>query len=228
MQTLILIATGFFLAVPSQAANVQVEVQKLLQPSQTLNEKLPQSDESVAQCRRAIEDYYTDKLTELRLRTEAAIRLLEVAEKPKPNWAGFAEWAQFAETVLQINGYEHEPFSRIAEKKCDILAQFEWEVANLKRQRERALTAGLAPLELEKRPQERGPKAEPKPTRGLVTGILHSRQDPSAIVDGKIVHEAETIHGAKVIKIHRDRIEFAKNDQTWTQKVQETPKPYWQ
>ena len=113
MQTLILIATGFFLAVPSQAANVQVEVQKLLQPSQTLNEKLPQSDESVAQCRRAIEDYYTDKLTELRLRTEAAIRLREVAEKPKPNWAGFAEWAQFAETVLQINGYEHEPYGLV-------------------------------------------------------------------------------------------------------------------
>lgn len=243
MKTLILTVACVFSAVPSQAANVQIELQKQLQQLEVPNEQVGHAEEYASKCRAAIEDYYTDRLTELRLRTDAAIRLLEVAEQPKPHWAGFAEWAQFAETVLQINGYEQEPYglfeatdetpakrlaaalSRIAERKSDILAQFEWEAAKLERQKGHALTTGLAGPEPQT--QKAAPEPKPKATHGLVTGILYSRQDPSALIDGKIVRETGTIHGVKIVKIDRDKVEFDKDGRTWSQGVQETPNDYW-
>ena len=51
-----------------------------------------------------------------------------------------------------------------------------------------------------------------------LTGILYS-DDPSAIVDGEIVKEGDTIDGAKVVKIHRYKVEFEKGRKKWTQRV---------
>jgi hypothetical protein len=86
-----------------------------------------------------IEDSYTNRILELRLRAASQIKLLEVAETSKPNWTDITEWADFAETVLQINGCESESYglvkaatetsaerlavalSRIAKRKNDIL-----------------------------------------------------------------------------------------------------------
>jgi type II secretory pathway component PulC len=51
-----------------------------------------------------------------------------------------------------------------------------------------------------------------------LTGILYS-DNPSAIVDGEIVKEGDMINGAKVIKIHRDKVEFEKDGEKWTKRV---------
>ena len=56
---------------------------------------------------------------------------------------------------------------------------------------------------------------------GVVVGILHSENTPTALVGIKLVHEGDIIAGAKVIKIHRDRVEFKKDGFSWTQHVME-------
>ncbi len=72
------------------------------------------------------------------------------------------------------------------------------------------------------------PAAIPE-TPGLVRGILYSETKPSIVIGGdrKILYEENTIHGVTIVKIHKDKVEFAKNGQRWTQKVGETPEPEW-
>ena len=68
MKLLILFLTCMLPAVPSQAADKQIS----------------ETQEYISGRRQAIEDSYSDRLTELRLSAQANIRLLEVAEQPKP------------------------------------------------------------------------------------------------------------------------------------------------
>ncbi|MBA7629014.1 hypothetical protein ES703_36511 [subsurface metagenome] len=85
----------------------------------------------------------------------------------------------------------------------------------------------LATLE-EKLRESHVPVAIPE-TPGLVRGILYSKTKPSIVIGDKrkIVYEGNTIHGIAIVKIHKDKVEFAKNDQRWTQKVGETPSQQW-
>ncbi len=67
-------------------------------------------------------------------------------------------------------------------------------------------------------------------TSGLLRGILYSKTKPSIVIDDKrkIVYEGTTIQGVTIVKIHKDKVEFAKKDQRWTQKVGEAPKAHWE
>ena len=238
MKVIILILAYLLLVIPSQAAEKQVEHQKG-QPEEI--------EKYISLCRHEIENYYRDQFVELKQRAESEIRLLEVADKAV--YAGLAEQAEVAKTVLHINSCEYRaPWyreaktermlqlkelpvrfavaeSRIAERKNDILAKLKWGTLNLERQKEYALNVEL--VELEKRLKEDMLRAEPEPTHGVVTGLVYAQEAPSAIIDGKIVHEADTIHGVKVVKIHRDKVEFEKNSSRWAQKVREAPEAYW-
>ena len=55
-----------------------------------------------------------------------------------------------------------------------------------------------------------------QPSHMQVTAILYS-DSPSCIIDGEIVKEGQTVKGATVVKIHRDKIEFEKDERRWTQ-----------
>ncbi len=217
--------------------------QEVRQHLEHQDEQLKEMERYVSQRRREIEGSYMKRILELRLRAAAEIRLLEVAEIPKPNWAEIHEWADFAETVLQINGCEREsygPFkattetsakrlavalSRIAKRKNDILSRSELEALNLEKQKEYALTVELA--ELEKPLRENAPTPKPKATHGLVAGIVYSPEKPSAVVDHKIVHEGDTIQGVAVVKIYKHKVVFEKNGNEWGQAVRQTPEAYW-
>ena len=85
----------------------------------------------------------------------------------------------------------------------------------------------LAVLE-EKLKESYMPVAIPE-TSGLVRGILYSETKPFIVLGDKerIVYEKDTIQGVTMIKIHKDKVEFAENDQRWTQKVGEIPKAHW-
>ncbi len=63
--------------------------------------------------------------------------------------------------------------------------------------------------------------------RGVVTGIFYTDESPSAVVGCKIVHQGDTIDGAKVVGIDRSEVEFEKGGEKWRQKVQEAPKSAW-
>jgi hypothetical protein len=115
--------------------------------------------------------------------------------------------------------------SWITERKNRILANLEWEAASLEQRKQYALTDGLA--QLEKRLKEEALKPKPEATRGLVTGVLYSAYKPSAIVDHKVVHEGDTIHGVTVVKIYKDKVKFSKKGRDWEQGVQQSPEAYW-
>ncbi len=227
MKTLFLFLTFVFLTVSTQAANRQS----------------PKTEIYISARRQAIEDYYTGRLAELRARAQANVRMLEIAEKPKLNCIRLDEWAEFAETILQINGCETQSYglfesanktsaerlaialSRMTKRKNDILADLEWQTIKLERQKNYALTAGLA--KLEKRLQANLQTTETKKTTGIIAGIIYTSDDPIAIIDGTVVRETEAINGAKVVKIYKDRVEFEKNGRTWTQQIREAQKNNW-
>ncbi|MBA7700086.1 hypothetical protein ES703_108793 [subsurface metagenome] len=47
--------------------------------------------------------------------------------------------------------------------------------------------------------------------QGWLTSIVYSEENASAMVSNKIVHEGDMVKGYKVLKIHRDKVEFEKN-----------------
>jgi len=52
-----------------------------------------------------------------------------------------------------------------------------------------------------------------------LTGIFYSEDDPDpiAMVNGKTVHEEDVIDGVRVLKIHKDKVEFEKDGRRWSQ-----------
>ena len=246
MKILILIfGCLLLLVIPSQAAEKQ--------PEQTQQPQFEEIEKYIVRRHREIENYYADQLIELNQRAEAEIRLLEVADKPV--YASLAGQTEVAKTVLHINNYGYrapwyleaetermlqlkdkfnklkspERFTvvqtRIAERKSEILAKLEYETADLERGKNYALTITLP--ELEKRLKQDLLKPQPEPTHGLVTGIVYSADKPSAIVDRKMVHEGDVIHGATVVKIYQDKVKFSEKGKNWEQKVQQAPEAYW-
>jgi len=203
----------------------------------------PETEIYISARRQAIENYYIGRLAELQLCAQASIRMLEIAEKPKPIYVRLDEWAEFAETILQINGCENQPYglfepanktsaerlaialSRIAERKNNILADLKWQTIKMERQKNYALTAGLT--KIEKRLQANLQTTNIPKTTGIIDGIIYSTDNPIAIIDNTVVHQNETINGAKVIKIYTDRVEFEKNGRTWTQKIREVQEHNW-
>ncbi|MHC4159403.1 MAG: hypothetical protein ACYSSO_10040 [Planctomycetota bacterium] len=55
--------------------------------------------------------------------------------------------------------------------------------------------------------------------RGMVTGIMYNQENPCAIVYGEVVHEGDTIRGYKVVEIHREEVEFEKDGESLTKRV---------
>ena len=55
--------------------------------------------------------------------------------------------------------------------------------------------------------------------QGWLTSIVYSEENASAIVSDKVVHEGDMIDGYKIVKIHRDKVEFEKNGKIFTKQV---------
>ena len=53
----------------------------------------------------------------------------------------------------------------------------------------------------------------------VVTSIVYGEQDASAVVSDRIVHEGDMIDGYNVVKIHRDKVEFEKDGESYTKQV---------
>ena len=56
-------------------------------------------------------------------------------------------------------------------------------------------------------------------TIGLVGGICYSKDRPSAIIDNEVMYEGDTIDGATIVKIYKDKVEFTKNGRYWVQEI---------
>jgi hypothetical protein len=62
-----------------------------------------------------------------------------------------------------------------------------------------------------------------------VTGIVFSTEQPSSvIIEGRILHEGDSLHGVTVARITQDSVEFSMGDKKWTVKAGEqttSPQP---
>lgn len=66
-----------------------------------------------------------------------------------------------------------------------------------------------------------------KPKQGVVTGILYTIEDSSVLIDNQIHKKGDIINGVKIVKIDRREITFRKGNQTWQQRVGQTPPSAW-
>jgi hypothetical protein len=58
-----------------------------------------------------------------------------------------------------------------------------------------------------------------------VAGIVYSTEQPSSvIIDGRILHEGDTIYGATVVKIAQNDVILRRGDKTWTIRAGQTNK----
>jgi type II secretory pathway component PulC len=55
--------------------------------------------------------------------------------------------------------------------------------------------------------------------QGWLTSIVYSEENATAMVSDRIVHEGDMVDGYKVVKIHRDKVEFEKNGKIFTKQV---------
>jgi hypothetical protein len=61
------------------------------------------------------------------------------------------------------------------------------------------------------------PGVTPQGTEFSVTGIVYSTEQPSsAIIDGRILREGDTIYGATITRINENSVEFSMGDKRWT------------
>lgn len=68
---------------------------------------------------------------------------------------------------------------------------------------------------------ETEPEPEPEPYKLIVKGIVYSEDEPSAVIDTRVVREGETISGVTIIKINEDSVEFERDGERWKQKVEQ-------
>lgn len=72
----------------------------------------------------------------------------------------------------------------------------------------------------------RGPQTKTT-ANGVVAGIIRSEDRSSAVIGIKIVREGDIIDGVTVVKISADKVEFEKDNQRWTQGINDPPAPQW-
>jgi hypothetical protein len=65
------------------------------------------------------------------------------------------------------------------------------------------------------------------PVYGFVTGITHSNEVPSVLIDGEIYNEGATVRGVHIVKIYQQSVDFEYNGQTWNQGVNDKPSSNW-
>ena len=73
-------------------------------------------------------------------------------------------------------------------------------------------------------------KAQPEtPEMGVVSAISYDKKGALCMIDGvdKVLQPGDTIQNVTVVRIHQDRIEFAKDGQRWVQVVGQPANPAW-
>jgi len=120
-----------------------------------------------------------------------------------------------------------------ARKLLRLAKEFESELMRLKNRRNDRL-AGLEQWEKGLREHVykvmREIKALPEtPDLGVVSAISYDEKGALCMIDGvdKVLQPGDTIQDVTVVRIHQDRVEFAKDSQRWVQKIGEPANPAW-
>jgi hypothetical protein len=112
---------------------------------------------------------------------------------------------------------------RLVSKKNRILGKSEYGKSRLELHRQ-ALHARLD--ELERRLKEE-PAVAAAVEAGVISGILYSDDNPSALIGRELVHEGDSIDSVEVVRIGRSFVEFEKDGRRWSQGVGEEASRRW-
>lgn len=118
----------------------------------------------------------------------------------------------------------------IAKARNDMLRDYKQEFARLEKQRQYELSEVDKWEQSKKNYIVNSTRVETAKLKsyGLVTSIMYSEDKPSVVLGNRrMMHEGDIIRGVTIAKIHKDKVEFIKNDEKWIQKVGETPGPEW-
>ena len=211
----------------------------------------------IAERREGVERYIANQLLELELKTRANIAALEVGEQaefsPVAAQAGIADSVLIlngyrgieeghlsrvekdelreategrSQGLTDTHGLSTTLFAltrgRLVSKKNRILGNSELKKRLLELHRQ-ALHARLNEL-------ERRLKEEPAVVAveaGVVSGILYSDDNPSALIGRELVHEGDSIDSVEVVRIGRSVVEFEKDGHRWSQAVGEEASRRW-
>jgi hypothetical protein len=58
-------------------------------------------------------------------------------------------------------------------------------------------------------------------------GVFNDIEKPFAVIDTEVVREGNTKKGVKVVRTHRDKVEFERNSRRRTQRVKRRPNLTW-
>ena len=113
---------------------------------------------------------------------------------------------------------------RLVSRKNRILGKSELGKSRLELYRQ-ALHARLD--ELERRLKEEPAAAAAAVKAGVISGILYSDDNPSALIGRELVHEGDSIDSVEVVRIGRSFVEFEKDGRRWSQGVGEEASHCW-
>jgi hypothetical protein len=178
-------------------------------------------------------DTYDSEITELRLRTEAAVKEVNEAQKAELAKAEAVKRNRYLEELGYVPSDKVLSDEEVgsaekqrAEKEKAVRARMDSEFKRLEAVKARAPESKSAGTEGRGEAGQR--LLKPAPAKGTVTGIVFTDKGGAALVDGEIVRENDAIHDVKVVKILSDTVEFAKGANRWKQRVRQTPAMFWQ
>lgn len=120
--------------------------------------------------------------------------------------------------------------TRIGRDKADTLGYYQQSFIDLQNRRMNDMSVlakkrkGMIDMLLANINSAKRPRRE---FEGIVTGIMFSGDNISAVIGDSVVHEGDTTHGVKIVKIYKDRIELEKNGRRWSQQIGDTPDTAW-
>lgn len=218
-----IVVAGVSLAISTYPAEAQqANKQKQLKEVETY----------IANRRKAIDRHYQSQITELTLREEKHSQEVEQAEK-----ASLDKTDLFRKTRhLDEHGFVPKDSllsdkdvaqakTQVEQKKKQVATRLQMGIENIEKQKQFALQKLK---EFEEQLSDDVFKPKPDPTRGVVTGIVYSDEQPLALVDGQVVHKGDSVHGAKVVEILPQTVEFEKDDTRWKQRVRQSANPTWE
>ena len=169
-----------------------------------------------------VESYYKYRENDLRLRAEDQMRQITQAENARLLQEDLIRKESF------FDDNKFLPDGTLLSKEDIALSQQRLDDANQNILQD--LNADIAKLESQKKyvlEAEFAPRVEVQLPPHTVSGIVYSSDKATAALDGIIFSDGDTVKNVRVVKIYKDKVEFARNGNRWTQGVGEPPKDFW-
>ena len=177
-----------------------------------------------------IETYYDRRIAQLKRSADRQARQMAQTENDKLHQEALIErerrinyWGFANPETLTSPARQETTKSLIEDRKKAIEMKLATSIENMEKKKSGDLKR-LA--DRAKKPQATR-AGRPKQPRGVITGIAYSVDTFMVLLGNQIYSEGETVDEIKLVKIHRGKVEFEKNGERWSQRIQEPADSRW-